>query len=105
LVSEIDIPNFLIGFKSFIGIPGNVLGTPNGSGTDVVTYTNVNVAKFSAKENKNYQVLMVRKLNTANSDDIIIDTAQAINFTIGLTDNDEINYIGKQLSLTFKYKY
>ena len=98
--------DLIAGIRSICGIPGNILLTPTGSGTDVTSRSNANVSNFSASTNTEYKLLLVRKLNTTNSDDIIIDTtAQSVNFTIGLTDNDEINYVGTQLSLTFKYNY
>jgi len=100
-----DKDNFFAALRSISGIPGYVLLTPTGSGTDIITYSNVNVSNFSAPDNKEYKLLMVRKLNTGYTDDILLDTNKTINFTIGLTDNDEINYVGKQLSLTFKFKY
>jgi hypothetical protein len=105
-LSETDKLNVISAMRSISGIPGNILLTPTGSGTDVTTYSNVNVSNFSASQNKEYKLLLKRKLNTGNQDDIIIDTiSQSFNFTIGLTDNDEINYVGKQLILTFKYQY
>jgi len=97
--------NFFAAYRSITGVVGNVLLTPSGSSTDVITYSNVNVSNFVSFENSDYKLLMVRKLNTGNNDDILLDTTKTINFTIGLTNNDEINYIGKQLSLTFKFKY
>ena len=83
--------------RSISGIPGYYISEPSGSLIDVITFSNLNTSKIKARsETGEYQVLFVRKLNTGNSDDIIFKTdgTNEYKFTIKLSDNDDINYIG-----------
>ncbi len=58
-------------------------------------------------ENPGYKVLLVRKLNTGNSDDLQFSPSEVkqVTLDIFLTDNDDINLIGEaNKKLTFLKK-
>ena len=91
--------------RSFSGVPGYYLSIPSGSIANVITYSNLKTAGIKARSNIEHKVLFVRKLNTGNTDDIVFnsDGTMEYNFTVNLTDNDELNYIGSiTKTLTFK---
>lgn len=97
-LDDTQIENLLAGLRGKSGLPGYLLQEPDGSAADIITFSNVNstgIPLLKDKENEHYfQVLFKRKLNTSNPDDIIFETDNTYPFSLQLTDNDEINYIG-----------
>lgn len=100
---EPDRENLFARLRGFSGIPGYYLQNPSGSNSDVMAVSNVQLAKID-KYNKKYTLLLVRALNTGNTDDIVFDPAQmSYTFNLLLGDNDTLNKIGvANQQLTFK---
>ncbi|MBN2350066.1 MAG: hypothetical protein JXJ22_14595 [Bacteroidales bacterium] len=95
-----DLVAFLRGIA---GVPGNILLTPDNS-AEVKAVSNVTVGGIET-ENSVYKVLFIRKLNTGKSSDVVFSPDQTYKFSIRLSDNDEINFIGAtNLELTFNSK-
>jgi mono/diheme cytochrome c family protein len=92
--------------RGYSGIPGYYLQNPNGSSSDVHALSNVPLAKIDGNNSKGYSVLLIRSLNTGNTDDIIFTPSIGqYQFNINLSDNDDLNSIGLQnQTLTFKPK-
>lgn len=92
--------------RSFFGLPGYYLTTPDGSNADITSTSNVSLTKVSTGGTHiQYKVLLVRKLLTGNSDDIQFDLSisKTYKFGIALMDNDGKNHIGSIIeTLTFK---
>jgi mono/diheme cytochrome c family protein len=92
--------------RSFSGYPGYFLQVPTGSSSDVKAVSNVNLARVSSgSSTAGYKVLLIRKLQTGNEDDIQFNISQVRDyvFSIYLTDNDHRNLVGKtDLHLNFK---
>ncbi|MDH5379733.1 MAG: c-type cytochrome [Cyclobacteriaceae bacterium] len=89
------------------GIPGYTLQNPTGSSADVLAMSNIALARMLvAKKNPDgYSVLLIRKLDTGNADDVSFLPATDVNFNVFLYDNDEINKIGAlNETLIFKPK-
>lgn len=97
--------------RGLCGVPGYYLATPTGSSADVTASSNVtaieirNAMSPSTNVHTKYQVLMIRKLSTGNSDDVQFNPAatKTYQFGIALMDNDGGNHVGSPLeTLTFK---
>jgi hypothetical protein len=103
--TETDRDNLFARLRGFSGIPGYYLQNPNGSNSDIKAVSNVQLAKID-KFNKKYSLLLVRALNTGNTDDIVFDPIQvSYTFSLFLGDNDSLNKIGAvNQQLTFKPK-
>lgn len=103
---EIDRTNLFARLRGFSGIPGYYLQNPSGSSSDIRSISNIQLAKIGQYNTKGYSVLLVRKLNTGNTDDISFNPDQAVyNFNFFVTHNDELNKIGiDNQQLTFKPK-
>lgn len=103
--TETDRDNLFARLRGFSGIPGYYLQNPNGSNSDIKAVSNVQLAKID-KFNKKYSLLLVRALNTGNTDDIVFDPIQmSYTFNLFLGDNDSLNKIGAvNQQLTFKSK-
>ncbi len=86
--------NLAARIRSLSGIPGHVLHLPEGSSADILASSNVVTSNIIPWENNRYKVLLYRKLSTGNEDDIQFEPGEKYVFSIFLTDNDEINYIG-----------
>lgn len=89
------------------GVPGYYLQKPTGSNADIISASNVVLANVSSTTNKQYQVLLIRKLNTGNPDDAVFTPAQKASYVFGvaLMDNDGVNHIGSPKEiLTFLKK-
>ena len=102
-----DRDNLFARLRGFSGIPGYYLENPSGSSSDIHAVSNVQLAKIDGMNPKGYTVLLIRALNTGNADDIVFNPpAQPLfDFTIDLTDNDDLNRIGSiTQQLTFKPK-
>ncbi len=83
--------------KAFAGIPGYVLQMPSGSSADVKATSNVQLARINVdNENSGYKLLLIRKLNTGNDDDIQFTSAPGTSYSFGiyLSDNDNLNLVG-----------
>lgn len=95
--------NLFARLRGFSGIPGYYLQNPSGSSSDIQAVSSVQLAKIETK-NKGYTVLLIRALNTGNSDDIGFDPDfGTYNFNFFVSNNDAINKIGSTNQvLTFK---
>ena len=103
-----DVVAYLRGLS---GVPGYYLNTPTLSNADVKAVSNVTPVQIvdamlpSTNQHTKYQVLIIRKLQTNNSDDKQFDlTSQtAYSFGVALMNNDGKNHIGSIVeTLTFK---
>lgn len=105
-LSATDIDNLLARLRGYAGVPGYYLQNPSGSNSDVHSLSNVLLAKIDGKNTKGYTVLLVRALNTGNTDDIVFTpTVGQYEFSIQLSDNDDLNRIGEVTNqLTLKPK-
>ncbi len=107
-----DFNNLVAYVKGFSGgTPGSYLQLPTGSNADIIAISNVTAGQITnaASPSKNihttYQVLIIRKLNTGNSDDVaFIPTVTKIyKFGVALMNKDGANHIGSAIeTLTFK---
>lgn len=102
---EIDRQDIFARLRGFSGVPGYFLQNPSGSSSDVRAVSNVKIANIDTY-NSGYSVLIIRALNTAQVDDIVLDpTLNTYAFNFSLRDNDAINRIGSvNQILTFKPK-
>lgn len=103
---EIDRQDLFARLRGFSGIPGYYLENPTGSSSDVRSVSNVQLAKIDPINSKGYSVLVMRALNTSNTDDVVFNPAQlTYNFHLFFGDNDHLNRIGLlNQQLTFKPK-
>ncbi len=90
---QLDVYTYILGIA---GVPGYYLQEPTGSNADIVSTSNVNLVNVSSFKNTQYKVLLVRKLNTGNSDDAVFNPVQkpVVTFGVALMDNDGINHVG-----------
>ncbi|MEO5603756.1 MAG: c-type cytochrome [Cyclobacteriaceae bacterium] len=104
--NETDRTDLFARLRGFSGIPGYYLQNPTGSSSDIRSISNVQLAKIDEYNTKGYSVLLIRKLNTGNTDDIDLNPDQMLyNFNFSVTHNDELNEIGiTNQQLTFKPK-
>jgi mono/diheme cytochrome c family protein len=102
--------NIVAYVRGLSGVPGYYLRTPSGSNADIRVLTNVtpinvrNASQFSPLE-KTYQVLLIRKLKTNNTDDIQFDLSASTSYKFGIAimNNDSRNHIGSKIeTLNFK---
>lgn len=110
-LSAADKNDLVAYLRSLSGVPGYTLNTPTGSSADVITLSNITpinlVNSYLPATNKHtkYQILIIRKLKTNNTDDIQFDlsTSKQYKFGVALMDNDGVNHIGSAIeTLTFK---
>ena len=108
--SKNDIIAYMRGLS---GVPGYYLTTPSGSCADIIAVSNVTPVQITSAQltstniHTTYKVLIIRKLNTNNSDDVKFDlsTSHTYKFGVALMDNDGRNHIGSTLeTLTFKQR-
>jgi len=107
-----DFNNLIAYIKGFSGgTPGTYLQTPTGSNADIIAISNVtpsqitNASSPSKNIHTKYQVLIIRKLNTGNPDDIqfVPTTTKMVKFGVALMNKDGANHIGSAIeTLTFK---
>jgi len=96
-----DVENLVAFLRGIAGVPGHVLTNPD-KGIDISALLNISVGGIEEK-NSSYRILLKRKLDTGNSKDVRFDPATTYMFSLRLSDNDEINYIGIEgLELIFK---
>jgi hypothetical protein len=97
--------------RGLAGVPGYTLKQPTGSNADITSSNNISpiginkAAHPSTNTNTKYQIVIIRKLNTNNPDDVKFNPIQtpSVPFGIALMDNDGKNHIGSMLeTLTFK---
>jgi mono/diheme cytochrome c family protein len=105
-LTDTEIDNLYARLRGFSGIPGYYLQNPSGSNSDVHALSNVQLAKIDGYNTKGYSVLLIRSLNTGNTDDIVFNpTVGQYQFNISVSDNDDLNRIGEiNNTLTFKSK-
>lgn len=105
-LDSIDKNDLIARLRGFSGVPGYMLQNPAGSMADIQAVSNVGIARIDvSKANNGYKVLMIRKLQTGNTDDIQFNPAQqrVYDFHVFLTDNDNENLVGDEnKQLTFK---
>ena len=104
---EEDRTNLFARLRGFSGIPGYYLENPTGSNSDIHAVSNVQLGKIEGNNTKGYSVLLIRALNTGNTDDIVFNpsTKPVYDFNINFMDNDILNRIGStNKQLTFKPK-
>jgi len=98
---SVKVENLITFLRGIAGTPGNLLITPE-SEPQIRAVTNIAVGGIE-KKNKQYQVLLRKKLVSDNSNDISFDAGSTYTFSIRFSDNDEINYVGaSDIELTFK---
>lgn len=97
--------------RGLAGVPGYYIQSPTESCADVKAYSNItpidisNAQSATKNVHARYQVLLVRKLKTNNSDDIQFDLPanKVYKFGVAIMDNDRKNHIGSAIeTLTFK---
>lgn len=107
---SIQRENIIAYVRSLAGVPGYYLRKPTGSNADISVLTNVtpvnirNASQFSPLE-KRYQVLLIRKLKTNNTDDVQFDLSASTSYKFGIAimNNDSRNHIGSKIeTLNFK---
>lgn len=93
-----DLLAFMRGIS---GLPGNLMLQPDFE-PEIKASINTGIGSISSR-NTNYQVLLVRRLNTGNMQDVVFTPEKIFNFRIRLSDNDDINSIGSSnIQLIFK---
>lgn len=105
--SEVERTDLFARLRGFSGIPGYYLENPTGSNSDIHAVSNIQLGKIEGENKKGYSVLMIRALNTGNSDDILFNPSAkpVYDFSITLSDNDILNSIGiVNKQITFKTK-
>ncbi len=105
-LTDTEIDNLFARLRGFSGIPGYYLQNPTGSNSDVHALSNVQLAKIDGYNLKGYSVLLIRALNTGNTDDIVFNPSVGqYQFNLAVSDNDDLNRIGEvNNQLTFKPK-
>lgn len=105
-LTDKQIDDVFARLRGYSGVPGYYLQNPNGSNSDVHALSNVSLAKVDGNNTKGYSVLLIRALNTGNTDDIVFTPSIGqYQFNINLSDNDDLNSIGSiNQTLTFKPK-
>ena len=103
-----DIVAYLRGLA---GVPGYIVTMPDGSSADIQAVSNVtpvdvkNAMLPSTNQHTKYQVMIIRKLNTNNVDDVQFEavSGNTYQFGVAIMDNDSRNHVGSILeTLTFK---
>jgi hypothetical protein len=106
--SKDDIVAYLRGLS---GVPGYYLNTPDGSNADIKSVNNVTPVQIKnsmlpvTNVHSLYQVLIIRKLRTNNTDDAQFEPSvgKTYPFGVALMNNDGKNHIGSTIeTLTFK---
>lgn len=86
--------------RGFAGVPGYYIDDAQTSFPDVQSISNVNIARvdYFTKDKNSYKVLLIRPLITGKSDDIQFELNEKREYTfhVYLTDNDDLNRVGKQ---------
>ena len=95
-LSDEALNNIFAWLSGQSGTPGYYLQTPSGSVADVLASSNVQTGKINPVNSNGYKVLLTRKLNTGNPDDLTFDVKDGTTYTIGieLCNKDSVNFIG-----------
>jgi mono/diheme cytochrome c family protein len=83
--------------RGLSGVPGYALQAPDNSSADIMAASNVPLAKIESQVvHDRYKVLLVRKLDTGNNDDVIFNLSSGNSFVFGISlmDNDGKNHVG-----------
>jgi len=92
--------------RGMSSVPGVSFQVPSGSSADIRAYSNVLLGRIDeTKENPGYKVLIIRKLQTGNADDIQFNLSESLEYEMNvyLTDDDDQNMVGENnRKLTFK---
>ncbi|TLX76215.1 hypothetical protein E9993_08375 [Labilibacter sediminis] len=95
------VENLIAFIRGICGVPGTYINSEEFN-VDIKALSNISVGGIK-KENERYQVLFIRNLKTESNNDISFDPSKTYTFSIGVSDNDDINNIGiKNLQLQFK---
>jgi hypothetical protein len=95
------VENLIAFIRGICGIPGTYINSEEFN-IEITALSNIQIGGIK-KENERYKVLFTRKLNSENNIDISFDPSNTYKFSIGVADNDDINYIGTlNLQLQFK---
>ena len=89
-----DVIAFIRGLS---GVPGYYLTEPSGSVSDIEAGSTTQLALVNTrKDNPGYKVLLTRKLNTGNPDDIQFNLSEKVeyDFEVFLRNDDNLNKIG-----------
>ena len=104
-LSDEEKKNLISRIYSFSGVPGYYLDNVTGDYPDVQCVSNVQLAKIkSPRDGVNYEIILTRPLITNDAQDVQFDliTSMVYDFSLYLTDNDDLNKIGTENeSLTF----
>lgn len=98
-----EVEDVIALIRGFSGVPGFYLQEPDGSNADITANSNVVTAKVTPAGTQ-YKVLLIRKLNTGNADDIAFEPNSITEYPFGmaLMDADGRNHIGTlKETLTF----
>ncbi len=109
-MSSSDRDDIIAYIRGLSGVPGYYLNPPGGSNADVKAVSNVTPVNIKdamlpgTNHHTIYKVLMIRKLNTNNADDIQFNPSSVTyKFGVALMDNDRKNHVGSTVeTLTFK---
>ncbi|MBL7923891.1 MAG: c-type cytochrome [Bacteroidia bacterium] len=110
-LSQADKDDLVAYLRALSGVPGYYLAVPTGSSADIIATSNITPVQLinsylpSTNVHTKYQVLIIRKLKTNNTDDIQFDltASKSYRFGVALMDNDGVNHIGSAVeTLTFK---
>lgn len=87
--------------RGFSGIPGYFLTAPSGSIADIVTQSNVDLTRVgpAALERVDYEVLIIRPLDTGFDDDVQFVPGNDYPFGVALMDDDDRNHIGTRYEI------
>ena len=100
--------NVIAYIRGMSGVPGYYLQEPDGSNADIISASNTNLVNVNTYAgHSQYKVLLIRELNTTNTDDAVFDLTQNMEYIFGiaLMDNDGKNHIGSlKETLTFLEK-
>lgn len=96
--SAAEKTNVLARLRGFSGIPGYVIGSPDGSAADITGQSNTDYSRVDNADLRRtfYRVMIRRALDTGNSDDVRFVPGEAYPFGVALMDNDGINHVGAQ---------
>ncbi|MBA7534497.1 hypothetical protein ES705_26745 [subsurface metagenome] len=101
--TEEERQNLIAFMRGIAGLPGNYILQPE-SEPDIKALNNIGTGSIDSR-NSEYRLLLKRKLNTGINGDVTFSPENTYSFTIRLSDNDDINYIGNSgTQLIFKSK-
>jgi hypothetical protein len=85
--------------RGMAGVPGYFLTEPEDSNADIVTQSNIDYTMLGDVEWTHYRLLIIRALDTGNTDDAAFAPGNDYPFGVALMDNDGRNHIGSRREL------